>query len=175
MHDAVAHSIATGADYEIEYRNVWPDGSVHWAEIRARVVADAVGKPARMIGVSLETTERKRVEETLAARVLERTGELEASERRFRAIFDSAFQMAALTDLEGRIVVANRTALDAIGLPLQDVAGLKLWEAPWWADTPIEADRLRAVFPSVAAGGIIRYEAGTWPCRAARRACSTFR
>ena len=128
--------VATGEDYEVEYRTIWPDGSLHWAEVRARLAKDADGRPAQMIGVSQDTTERKRLEETLAARVRERTAELEASERRFRAVFDSAFQMAMLVDLEGRVVLANRTALTAVGSALGAVAGTELWRAPWWSGTP---------------------------------------
>ena len=114
MQDAAARAVATGEDYEVEYRTIWPDGSLHWAEVRARLAKGADGRPAQMIGVSQDITERKRLEETLAARVRERTAELEASERRFRAVFDSAFQMAMLVDLEGRVMLANLTALTAV-------------------------------------------------------------
>ena len=155
---SMAEAIVSGRDYEIEYRNVWHDGSVHWTEMRARVVQDAAGVPTRMIGVALDTTERKRIEATLAARVTERTAELEASERRFRAIFDSAYQMVLLTDLDGRIVVANRTALEAAGSTLADVVGQRLWSAPWWAATPREAERLRDCFPQTVIGEACRYE-----------------
>ena len=31
-------ALATGGDYSIEYRNVWPDGSQHWVDVRARAV-----------------------------------------------------------------------------------------------------------------------------------------
>ena len=157
MQKKVAQATATAGDYEMECRAIWPDGSVHWIEIRARVVKQGLGKPAKMIGVSLETTERKQLEQALAARVAERTWELALSERRFRAIFDSALQMAMLVDLDGRVVVANRTSLDAAGLT--DVAGCLLWENPWWAGTPAEAERLREEFVQAAAGAFVRREA----------------
>ena len=156
MQQAVRRSIVTGADYEAEYRTIWPDGGVHWAEIRARVVNDGERRPAKLIGMSLDTTERKRTEEDLTNRVAERTAALVASERRFRAVFDSAFQMAILSDLGGRIVIANRTALDAVGL--SDVAGIKLWESPWWAGTPAEARQLKADFRRAAQGELVRRE-----------------
>jgi PAS domain S-box-containing protein len=159
MQAAVDRTIATGCDYESEYRILWPDDSVHWVESRARLVRSETGAPARLIGVSSDVTERKRVEETLAARVSERTAELEASQRRFRAVFDSAFQMAMLADLDGRIILANRTSLDAIGRRLADVAALPIWEAPWWSETPREAQRLQLEFPYAAAGGFVRYDA----------------
>jgi PAS domain S-box-containing protein len=159
MDEAVAGAVATGADYEAEHRVHWPDGSVHWVEMRARVARGAEGGAAQLIGVALDTTERKRVEQVLETRVAERTADLAASERRFRAVFDSAFQMAVLTQLDGRVVLANRTALDMIGRSLADVIGLPIWETPWWAATPREARRLSGEFPRAAAGEFVRYEA----------------
>jgi signal transduction histidine kinase len=84
MQMAVRRSIETGADYASEYRTVWRDGSIHWAEVRARLVAASHPYRRRMVGVSSDITDRKTAEdrlrklnETLEERVLERTAELE--------------------------------------------------------------------------------------------------
>jgi len=53
---------------DIEYRVVWPDGSVHWIFGRATVVRDAGGKPIRVYGTNADITARKRAEEELASR-----------------------------------------------------------------------------------------------------------
>nr|WP_235913702.1 hybrid sensor histidine kinase/response regulator [Pseudoroseomonas coralli] len=83
MQAAVGASIAGDVDYAIEYRTVWPDGSIHWAEIRARVVRDRQGGRPRLVGVSSDITDRKTAEdrlhqlnETLEERVFTRTVEL---------------------------------------------------------------------------------------------------
>ena len=55
--------VRTGQATETEWRVVWPDGSVHWIAGRAQVLKDESGKPSRMLGVNLDITERKRVEE----------------------------------------------------------------------------------------------------------------
>jgi len=80
---AVRESIATGRDYAIEHRTLWPDGSLHWTEIRARVVKDRLGQNARLVGVSSDITARKLAEDqlrnlndTLEVRVAERTAAL---------------------------------------------------------------------------------------------------
>ncbi|HEY9057961.1 MAG TPA: ATP-binding protein [Aurantimonas sp.] len=83
MREAVARSIADNSDYVIEYRVIWPDGSVHWIEVRARVVSDEAKGYSSLVGVSSDITDRKTSEEnlrhlneTLEERVAERTAEL---------------------------------------------------------------------------------------------------
>ncbi|MCX7962274.1 MAG: PAS domain S-box protein [Burkholderiales bacterium] len=46
-----------------EYRVVGRDGRVRWIATRGKAIADAAGRPRRMIGVSQDVTERKREEE----------------------------------------------------------------------------------------------------------------
>jgi len=47
----------------IEYRIVRPDGKVRWIERRSIVSYNSEGRPQRIVGVSIDVTERKRVEE----------------------------------------------------------------------------------------------------------------
>jgi PAS domain S-box-containing protein len=63
----VRRAFETG-EYFTEFRVIWPDGSVHWLETRANVFKDEQGKPARIMGVNMDITERKRVEEELQLR-----------------------------------------------------------------------------------------------------------
>lgn len=84
MKQAMRTTIETGSDYTIAYRTVWPDGSIHGAEVRAQLHRDRAGRPLKLVGVSSEITERLRAEEQqrhlnemLEARVTERTRELE--------------------------------------------------------------------------------------------------
>ncbi|CAD7051483.1 hybrid sensor histidine kinase/response regulator [Pseudorhizobium halotolerans] len=88
MQEAVRKTIETGADYAIAYRTVWPDGSVHGAEIRAQLHRDRTGKPIKLVGVSADITERLQAEEQqrhlnemLEERVAERTRELQEAHR----------------------------------------------------------------------------------------------
>jgi signal transduction histidine kinase/CheY-like chemotaxis protein len=48
-----------GTDYNVEYRNIWPDGSIHWVETRARVVRRPDGRGKSLVGVSVDITARK--------------------------------------------------------------------------------------------------------------------
>ena len=48
--------------YELEYRVVWPDGSIHWVYGRGEFVFDETGHAVRMRGVVLDITARKTAE-----------------------------------------------------------------------------------------------------------------
>ncbi|RYI99496.1 MAG: PAS domain S-box protein, partial [Acetobacteraceae bacterium] len=63
---ALARSVTESADYDIEYRVIWPDGTLRWVQVRGQAVRAANGTPIRMAGVSLDATERKRAEERQA-------------------------------------------------------------------------------------------------------------
>jgi signal transduction histidine kinase/CheY-like chemotaxis protein len=52
-------TLRTGVDYNVEYRNIWPDGSVHWVETRARIVRHPDGKARSLVGVCVDITARK--------------------------------------------------------------------------------------------------------------------
>lgn len=63
FHDAVA----ARSLWQIEYRVVRDDNSVHWLEGRGEITYNAEGEPTRMAGVTIDITERKRTEEALRA------------------------------------------------------------------------------------------------------------
>jgi PAS domain S-box-containing protein len=64
VETALAEAIARLGDYEAEYRCLWPDGTTHWINTRARVLGEG-GRPVRMVGVTLDVTERKQAEHDL--------------------------------------------------------------------------------------------------------------
>ena len=49
--------------YELEYRILLPDGNIRWIGGRARCVGGRKGTPTRLLGVSMDITERRQVEE----------------------------------------------------------------------------------------------------------------
>jgi len=62
MRASVERTLTTGQDYVIEYRNVWPDGSIHWVEVRARALLNDEGLVEQLVGVSSNITARKNSE-----------------------------------------------------------------------------------------------------------------
>ena len=67
--DAIAHAALANRESEIvsEFR-ILRDGEVRWIESRFLVSYDDAGAPVRRIGAQIDVTERKRAEQTLAAR-----------------------------------------------------------------------------------------------------------
>jgi PAS domain S-box-containing protein len=82
--EALRLAMECGKPYDIEFRCVWPDESIHWLATRARVAFDPEGRPLRMFGVVTETTQRKAAElerEHLLASERAARGEAERANR----------------------------------------------------------------------------------------------
>lgn len=73
---AIEHAIQGQGEYDVEYRIVLPDKTVRWISGRGRRMNDDEGKPTRVLGVSMDITDRK---EAIAAR---RRAEEEAQRQR---------------------------------------------------------------------------------------------
>ncbi len=85
-HQAVTDALDNRTDYAIEYRSLWPDGSVHWIAAMGRGSYDDTGQPLRMEGVVLDINDRRNAEDALQQahdhledRVEERTADLRRS------------------------------------------------------------------------------------------------
>lgn len=119
-----AHLDGRTPAFEAQYRLQDGDGGWRWRVDRGHVTERGpYGIPLKMLGVSGDVSERRRVEE-----------ERENSERRFRAAFDSAYQFQVLLDLDGRVVVANPTALALLGpgTTMESIQSTEFWQAHWW-------------------------------------------
>ena len=71
-HVAAVHqrSLETLRPFEMEERVVWPDGQVRTLASWGEVVADAEGRPQRMVGICWDITDRLAVEEQLVHEAL---------------------------------------------------------------------------------------------------------
>lgn len=95
------HALETGRPYELEYRALRPDGSVRWIDARGSGFYSKAGKPLYMIGIVVDTTDRKRIEQER----LELSGRLihgqEQERRRFaREIHDDFCQRLAIMTVQ---------------------------------------------------------------------------
>jgi signal transduction histidine kinase/DNA-binding response OmpR family regulator len=65
VNEAIERSVWTRTDCDVEYRICWPNGETRWLMVRGRATYDDAGQPRRLVGVSLDITERKRMHEAL--------------------------------------------------------------------------------------------------------------
>ncbi len=80
LDQAFAKARIGGADYHMEYRVRWADGSLHWLESQGKCQLDAQGKAVRIFGVMADISHRKQAEEAmLRAEKLAVAGRLAAS------------------------------------------------------------------------------------------------
>ena len=64
VSEAIQRTLDKDVPYEIEFRAVHPDGAVVWLFTNATVLRDG-GRPVRMLGATMDISERKRTEEAL--------------------------------------------------------------------------------------------------------------
>jgi signal transduction histidine kinase len=59
----IAEALEDRRPFSLEFRLLWPDGSVHWTYGAARIFRDDEGRPIRMLGTGQDITERRSLEE----------------------------------------------------------------------------------------------------------------
>jgi PAS domain S-box-containing protein len=100
----------TRDQFSSEYRIIRPsDGQVRWIATEARIERDPDGRPLRLVGAHIDTTER------VLARSL-----LVESEERFRLIANSAPVPMWVSTLVGTRAFANQAYLDFLGVPYEE-------------------------------------------------------
>ncbi len=65
INDEVQSALRGEKDLDIEFRIVWPDGTIRYVESHADVYRDEEGDPIRLIGLNWDVTERKQAEEEI--------------------------------------------------------------------------------------------------------------
>jgi len=84
VRSAMDEAVRTKDGFRVEYRVTWPDGREHWILTSGRASQDGSGEAHRLVGVTLDITERKQVEvdrEALLRRERAARAEAEASSR----------------------------------------------------------------------------------------------
>jgi PAS domain S-box-containing protein len=112
VRQALAASLERG-EHHLEYRIVWPDGSIHWLEATGRVVKDARGQTTGLRGVCQDVTARKQAE-VERNRLLERekaawrtAAALEERQRLARELHDSVAQALYGMSLATQTILAE--------------------------------------------------------------------
>ncbi len=61
-HAAVMQALEQQIEYDVEYRSLWSDGTVHWIAAKGQGFYNADGQPVRMMGTTQDIDDRKRRE-----------------------------------------------------------------------------------------------------------------
>ncbi|MUL35051.1 response regulator [Gloeocapsopsis dulcis] len=70
LKQIIAAAIAQQTDYEVEFRVIWADGSIHWIAAKGQVYYDETGTAIRMTGIDMDITDRKHSEAELQRQTL---------------------------------------------------------------------------------------------------------
>ncbi len=140
LTEIVAAARENQGEYDTEFRVLLPSGEVRWVVARGLVIDDMDGSALSMVGVTWDTTDRKRAEE----------GVREAEERyrlAARATNDAIWDWNLVSDR----IVWNEAMRTLFGYPEE------LAETPgtWWKDHlhPDDRDRIVAGIEAVIAAG----------------------
>lgn len=112
VEQQVQESIKTGTIFNVEYRVIWRDGSIHYILGKGRTVYSSTGHPSRFIGVTLDVTEKKMTELSL--------------ETRFRELADSMPQIVFVNSKEGTPLYFNKKWFTYTGIKAAP-ANVKEW------------------------------------------------
>ena len=118
VEQAMENSIAHGTKLDIDYRVVWPDGSVHYLHSAAQIALGSLGRPARLIGIDWDITPLR-----------ELNARLSEQHELLRVTLNSIGDAVITTDAQSRITWLNPVAermtgwlsAEALGRPLAQV------------------------------------------------------
>jgi len=118
LQEVLERMIESGGEFRVEYRILTPPSDREiWLLSAGVAIAGANGRPARLVGLSQNITERKQAEEVLQER-----------EEQLRNLIESSGDGIVLTDETGRITTWNRGMEAITTLAASDILGRPAWE-----------------------------------------------
>jgi PAS domain S-box-containing protein len=117
---SITNIIEQGGQFAVEYRTVWPDGSIHWLCGKGQVYYNDAGQAIRMIGTTIDITDRKQSE--LALR---------ESEEFYRSVVTAMSEGLVLQQADGKIITCNASAERILGLSREQIIGRTCDDGRW--------------------------------------------
>ncbi len=123
-----------GTPFECEYRVRMLDGTYRWILGRGRRVVVEGGKPVRVLGISMDITERRRTEEALRA-----------SEEEDRAAFEQAAVGITHVGTDGRFLRVNDKLCTILGYQRDELLKMTFQEISHPDDLEADLNHVRQV------------------------------
>jgi PAS domain S-box-containing protein len=114
--------------FEVEYRVIWPDHSLHWIYAKGQAQFETDGEAYRYTGTAMDITQRKQWE--LALR---------RSQATLKAIIDNTPAVIYMKDRKSRLILANQGLEKLLGAREEELLGKSDYD--FWAKE--YADKLR--------------------------------
>ncbi|NKB17902.1 MAG: PAS domain S-box protein [Pseudanabaena sp. CRU_2_10] len=140
VQDAVRQALEQKIDYTAEYRNIWSDGSIHWVLARGVGIYEVDGSPTRIVGITLDITDRKQVELAI---------------RESNAALENAVEGISRLDRQGRYINVNKAYAQMAGYQSSEMIG-KDWKPTVY---PEDLDKMLVAYQQMLAEGKVEVEA----------------
>jgi PAS domain S-box-containing protein len=115
LYQPMVQAIFYNKPYQVTFRVVWCDGTVHHLQACGRLIQDNRGKPLRLIGTLQDITPLKQVEEALRE-----------SERDWQTLINEAPLGLVLSHLDGTFVKVNAAFAHIVGYSVEELLDDKL-------------------------------------------------
>ncbi len=110
---------------EFEYRHLWPNDEVRWLAARAEFLVSPDGKPAGVIGVVLDITDRKQAELALTALNQSLEAEVAARTAERDRMWRISTELMLVADFEAAIQAVNPAWTRHLGYQPEELHGRK--------------------------------------------------
>lgn len=110
----LAQTIGQDVPYEVDYRAIWPDGSIHDITARGQLVRNDQGQPAKVRGIIWDITERKKSE---------------AGMKLFRTLLDQSPDAIEVLDPDTfHFLDANQAAYRSLGYSREELLSMSAFD-----------------------------------------------